>query len=807
MCLLDEALSAPRTERPTRGASAKRAAEVEMSNAVQAGPPEGLTNQEAGERLRKWGPNETPEERANAVLLALRKFWGPVPWMLELTLALELASGKIVEAVIIVGLLFLNATVSFVQESRARGALALLRQRLEVQARVRRDGCWQLVPARDLVPDDVVHVRVGDFVPADLLVLDGGVLLDQSALTGESAPVETGPGNPACAGAVVRRGEATGRVTATGGRTSFGKTAELVRTAHAPSRQEAVIFTIVKYLVAFDVVLLVVLLAYAWFSNLPWAEVLPYALILLVASVPVALPATYTLATALGALELAKRGVLATRLAAVEEASAMDVLCSDKTGTITENRLTLAVLRAYPPFSERDVLRLAALACDESTQDPIDLALLGPARDQGLLADRPPLLQFLPFDPATKRSEVRLRDGDETLHVIKGAPAVVAGLVAEGADWNGDVRELAAKGFRILAVAAGPEGRLRRAGLAALHDPPRPESAAMVRRLKDLGVRTVMVTGDGEDTARAAAAAVGIDGRVCPADALREGMGADVLEYGVFAGVLPQDKFRLIDALQRAGHVVGMTGDGVNDAPALKQAEVGIAVANATDVAKAAASLVLTRPGLADAPQAVETGRRIYQRLLTYTLNKIVKTFQIALFLTAGLIATGVFVTTPRLVLLLLFANDFVTMSLASDRASFSRKPDRWPVRALVVAALALACGWLVLSFAVFFVGRDALGLDLPRLQTLIFLLLVFTGQANVYLVRERGRFWRSVPGRWLLVFSVADVIAVSVLASEGFLMAAVPVVLILELLAAVGAYTILLDFLKVWLFRALDIA
>jgi H+-transporting ATPase len=431
-------------------------------------------------------------------------------------------------------------------------------------------------------------------------------------------------------------------------------------------------------------------------GGIPLAEIIPFALILLVASVPVALPATYTLASALGSLELARRGVLVTRLSAVEEAAAMDVLCSDKTGTITKNQLAVATVRAYSPHTEDDLLELAALACDEATQDPIDLAILDAARGRNVPVHRRQRLQFLPFDPATKRSEALVSEANGVLHVIKSAPSVVAGLTEGDPFPDADVGALAGQGCRVLAVAAGPEGRLRLAGLVALQDPPREDSQAVVRGLGDLGVRVVMVTGDGPATAQAVAAQVGIQGRTCLADGLRRGPDAPHLDCVVFAGVFPEDKFHLVQLLQQASHVVGMTGDGVNDAPALKQAEVGIAVANATDVAKAAASLVLTRPGLSDVLAAVETGRCIYQRMLTYTLNKIVKTFQIALFLSLGLLLTGVFVTTPRLILLLLFANDFVTMSLAADRVTLSRKPDRWQMRPLVVTALVLAFAWVL---------------------------------------------------------------------------------------------------------------
>jgi H+-transporting ATPase len=762
----------------------------------------GLSAQEAQERLRQYGPNAVQEERRHPLLLILHKFWSPVPWMLEATLLLELALRKSTQGVIIAILLVLNAVLSFIQERRAGNALQLLRQHLTVQARVLRDGRWQLVIAQDLVPGDVVHVRMGDLAPADMLLRDGQILVDQSALTGESAPVEAGPGSTAYAGSTVRRGEATGEVTATGRRTRFGTTAELVRTSRTPSHLEALVFRIVNYLVALDVLLVLAILVYAVVGGIPLSEIIPFALILLVASVPVALPATFTLANALGSLELARHGVLVTRLSAVEEAAAMDVLCSDKTGTITKNQLAVAMVRPWADFSEDELFELAALACDDATQDPIDLAILDAARKRNASVQQRPRLQFFPFDPATKRSEALVSGPAGVLHVVKGAPTVVAALTAGDRLPDADVEAMAGQGCRVLAVAAGPQGRLRLVGLVALQDPPREDSPAVLRSLGDLGIRVVMVTGDSAATAQAIAAQVGIHGDTCQADNLRSGDDARRLDCAVFAGVFPEDKFHLVQVFQQAGHVVGMTGDGVNDAPALKQAEVGIAVANAADIAKASASLVLTNPGLTNVLAAAQTGRRIYQRMLTYTLNKIVKTLQIALFLSLGLLLTGVFVTTPRLILLLLFANDFVTMSLAADRVTFSRQPDRWRIRPLVMIALVLALAWVVLCFAVFLLGRDVYRLDLPRLQTLVFLTLVFSGQATVYLVRERRHFWRSRPGHWLILSSVADVVVVSLLATCGVLMAPVSPLAVLALLGAVAAYLMLLDFLKTRLLR-----
>ncbi len=765
----------------------------------------GLTEAQARQRLAEEGPNELPQPRPHPVRKLLGKLWGPIPWMLEATIVLQAGLGKLGEAGVIAALLVVNAAISFVEEGRADRALDLLRKRMAPVARVQRDGAWRSIPAAELVPGDRVHLRMGDIAPADLEILDGTLLLDQSALTGESEPVEAAPSATAYAASVVRRGEATAKVTATGRKTYFGKTAELVRTARSESHLAATIFKIVRVLVAIDVVLIGLLLAYAASVGLPFRDVAPFALILLVASVPVALPATFTLATALGAAELARSGVLLTRLAAIEEAAGMDVLCTDKTGTLTENRLTLSQWQRFAAATDEELLRAAALASDSATQDPIDMALLQAAESRGLLADVPSRLTFVPFDPATRYTLAGYRGPSGEQWVAKGAPAAVAALLPAAADTAAAIERLTATGARVLAVAAGASrSQLRLAGLVALEDPPRSDSAALVRGLKELGIRVIMVTGDGAATAAVVARRVGIEAPVAPADALDHLDGDRALEYGVFARVFPQHKIALVRTLQHAGHVVGMTGDGVNDAPALKQADVGIAVSSATDVARAAAGVVLTAPGLVDALNAVRISRRIYQRMLTYTINKIMKTLEIAIFLTVGVLVTHAFVITPLLIVLLLFTNDFVTMSIATDHVGYAAHPERWHVRSLMTIGAALAALVLVLSFAVFFVGRDVFGLPLPQLQTLVFVMLVATGQGNVYLIRERDHFWRSRPSRWLLISSLVDVVLVAVMATLGVLMAPVSGWLVLALLMVVAAYLLVIDTLKVRLFRAL---
>lgn len=763
----------------------------------------GLTSREAAERLNQFGPNAVKVPRNHPIAQFLSKFWGPIPWMLEITVGLELYLGKTTEAVVIGVLLVFNAILSNLQENHAQNALDLLRKRLVLQSRVLRDGKWQIIPASDLVPDDIVHLRMGDMVPADVTLIDGQIEMDQSSLTGESVPVEGTKGETAYAGVVIQRGEATGRVIATGSKTKFGKTAELVRTAKTASHLEEIVISVVKYLILADAVLAIFVAVFSAFMQIPWHLILPYILILLVASVPVALPAMFTLTTALGAAELAHKGVLVSHLPAIEEAASMEILASDKTGTLTENRLKLTAVRPYPPFTENDVIRLSALASDEATQDPLDMAILSAARQKGIqLSDE--LIHFTPFEPEKRRSEALLHRPDSTLYkVVKGAPQTVAALSGYRGQIDEDVHSLARNGYRVLAVAMeNGGGSLKLAGLIGLQDPPREDSPRLIQALSSLGVRVVMVTGDDAQTAEAIARQVGITGTACSVKIIQGDVTKEELDCNIFAGVFPEDKIHLVKAFQKAGHIVGMTGDGVNDAPALKQAEVGIAVSNATDVAKAAASIVLTTPGLSNILSAIQTSREIYQRMLTYTLNKMIKTFQIALFLSLGFIFSREFVVTPLQMVLLLFANDFITMSIATDRVSASSKPDRWNISSLVRIALILSLPVTLLSFGFLYAANHVFHLPLAQIQTLMFVMLVFTGQANVYLVRERRHFWNSIPSRWMLLGTLVDLVLAALLATQGILMGAIPFSLIIIPLVVVVLFLLLADGLKTAVFK-----
>jgi len=765
----------------------------------------GLTAAEARARLAQFGPNAVREEKPHLFRQFLRRFWTPIPWLLEATILIQLFLGEKVEASVIAGLLVLNAVLGLLQEGRAQRALVLLRQQLHVEARVRRDGQWNTVNAEEVVPDDLVHLRQGGIIPADVRVDDGSLLVDQSALTGESAAVQIPAGKTAYAGALVRGGEATGVVTATGPHTFFGKTAELVRTAHAANRQEHEIVRVVRDLFVLNAGLMVIIFGVAHVRGLTLAYTLPLVLTILLASIPVALPATFTLAAALGSLELSKFGVLVTRLSALHDIASMTVLCTDKTGTLTRNEATVTTLRPADGFSEEQLLRAAWLASDPSGQDPVDGAVVRAAEARGLAGNGSTRLEFKPFDPATKRAEAAYREAAGVRRYTKGAPAVIAELcgVPESA-WLPREQELAARGQRVLGVATGEDGELRFAGLISLEDAVRDDSRAVVQAIHDAGVRVVMVTGDNALTALAVAAQVGIPPQVCPPADLHGDLGDGTLENGVFAGVFPEDKFKLVRAFQRQGAVVGMSGDGVNDAPALRQAEAGVAVANATDVAKAAAAIVLTRPGLADVVPAIEASRRVFQRIIAYTLNMLAKKIEMMLLLVIGFLLTGHRPLTPLLMVLIIFLNDFLTMSLTTDHMSVSTQPNQWRTRAVVTASTVIAFCKLIFSLGVFLLADYLLGLDPAHLQTLTFATLILTSQAGVYLLRERQHCWSSPPSREMLGSTLFGLGVTAAIALSGWHVPAVRPALLASVAIAAVLYFLALDWFKVWLFTRL---
>jgi len=769
-------------------------------------PPVGLTAEEAARRLAQYGRNEVAEAREDVLKKIARHLWAPVPWMLEATIMLQLAIGERIEAGLIAALLIFNVALGAFQEGRADAAVALLKQRLSLKAKARRGGRWVELAAAELVPDDIVQLSLGTIVPADMRIVDGAIALDQSMLTGESVPVEAGIGKVAYAGALVRRGEAIASVVATGSATFFGRAAELVRIAHVESAEVKAVLGLVRNLSVINAAIVIGLVAYAHAIALPTAQTISLVLTAMLSTVPVALPATFTLAAALGAKHLALKGVLLTRLSALHEAATIDVLCADKTGTLTENKIALAAVRPMREgWTADDVISYAALASSSDGRDPIDVAIGEAARAVSRRRPLPVVGKFTPFDPAAKRSEARATDsqGHEIL-IMKGAPAAIATIAPFDAAATAELETLSHAGYRTLAVASGPQGQVSLLGLIALFDPPRADSAALLGELRGLGVPTLMVTGDTAATALTVGRAIGLTGRVCSTGQIPERVTPQ--DFAIYAGVFPEEKFRLVKALQRGGHAVGMCGDGANDAPALRQAQMGIAVETATDVAKAAAGLVLTTPGLGGIVTAIKEGRAVFQRVLTYTLGIAVNKCVTLLLLVAGLALTSHAVLTPMLQALSMFTNDFVSMARTTDHATPSPQPNAWRLRNLTLAAIPLASCKFAFCLGILAFGTFRLHLNSGQIQTLTFLMLVFAGQALVYILRERGPMWSSRPSGLMMLFSLADIAVVSAVAVFGVATPALPVALVLGLLVATSAFALLLDQVKVLLLRHLPI-
>lgn len=779
--------------------------------------PAGLSSAEAARLLAELGPNEVPERRRNPVLAFLGRFWGPMPWLLELAAVLALAVGHATEAVVILVLLVVNAVIGTVQSSSARRALALLRRDLAVSVTTLRDGAWGPVPARELVVGDVVALELGQIAPTDLRVTSGGTEADLSSLTGESLPRPVGAGDELGAGAVVCRGSLRGVVTATGERSAAGRAAALVRDAAPRSRQQELLFSIVRSMMYVGVAASMAVGAYALACGRDLMDVASLVVTFLMGAVPVALPAVLAIVQAAGAMALSREGVLVTRLDSVEDAASIDVFCLDKTGTITQNRLEVTEVVPLGGHGEKDVVAAAALASDASGAQPIDAACLRRAGGADALAPGWRQVSYLPFDPERKRTEaVAEGPGGRRALLVKGAPRTVAALAgADGGELAAAVARLSERGLRAVAVAAGDGGegggRLELLGLLGLSDPPRADAAELVGRMRDLGIRPLMLTGDDVAIAREVAGEVGIGRRVRRAGELRELPAAEQLALvgasDGFAEVLPADKHLIVRLLQDAGHSVGMTGDGVNDAPALAQAELGCAVEGATDVARAAASAVLTRGGLGGIVDALTESRRSYQRMLTWVINKVTKVIEVVALFSAGYALTGEMPVSLLGMSLLVFANDFATMSIATDNVEATDSPNSWNLRSIVAAAGVLGALFAAEDLLVGWLGGAALGLAPEAAQTLVMYALVVNSQVRILTVRERGRAWASAPSAGMLVVAAAVTAGFTALVLLGWAVPAVPPAAVGLTLAVCCVGGLALDAAKVALFRRFHVA
>jgi H+-transporting ATPase len=742
----------------------------------------GLTSSEVEGRLKQYGYNEILEKKTNPIVRFASKFWGLTAWMLEVIIALSLFLQRYADLYIVTGLLVFNSVLGFFEEQKASGAVEALKEKLRVSARVLRDNAWKTVPARELVLGDIVRTRSGDFVPADMKIVKGKLGVDQSVLTGESTEAEKEPDDVLYSGSIVRRGEATGIVTSTGLRTYFGRTVQLVQLAKPKLHVENVVSNVVRWLLTIVVALIMVAAVASMFRGVSLSDLLPIVLVLLLSAIPVALPAMFTISMATGSIELAKKGVLVTRLSASEDAATMNVLCVDKTGTMTLNKLSIATVVPLNGFTEKEVIVYGALASQEANQDPIDQAFVAMARQANLIDNSIKQKSFIPFDPETRRTEAVVQKDGRDFRVMKGAVRVIAQTIGLGEGEIGEleaqVEKSAAKGYRTLAVGITQErNQSRLVGLVTMYDKPRSDSKQLIQELKDLGVSIKMLTGDALPIAKEIAKDVGLGENIIRVSDLKESITENPIravemaeESDGFAEVYPEDKYTIVKSLQAQKHVVGMTGDGVNDAPALRQAEVGIAVLNATDVAKGAASAILTSEGLTSIVDLVRNGRAIYERIHAWIMSKITRTLQIASFVVLSFALTGSYVVSAFAIVLYFFMTDFVKIALSTDNLRWSRNPDTWNITGLVKVSIVLSLLVVAESFGLLYIGLNIFHLNATdqTLDTFTFEILFYSAMFLTFNVRERGHFWNSRPSRLLLGAMVLSITAAVVITTFG---------------------------------------
>jgi H+-transporting ATPase len=746
---------------------------------------DGLTNNEVEQRLVKYGYNELVEKKVNPFLKFLSYFWGPIPAMIIVAAILSGVLQHWPDLGIILVLLIMNAVVGFREEYQADNAIAALKQKLALKAKVLRNGNWKQIAARELVPGDIIRLRIGDIIPADSKLLDGApVQVDQSALTGESLPVEHKSGDAVYSGAVIKQGEIDAIVYGTGQNTYYGTTAELVATSQPRSHLQRAVIKIADYLIAIAVFLAVVIIIVALFRGDKILVVLQFALVLTIAAVPVAMPAVLSVTMSVGARVLALKNAVVTRLVSIEEMAGVDILCSDKTGTLTEGKLTMGKPFTIDNIEPEEIILNAALASRKEDQDPIDLAIITGVKNMASLKSYKPV-HFQPFDPVHKRTEATIETNEgSTFKVSKGAVQVILSLISDTKgierEVNEAVEQFASRGFRSIAVArTDNKDSWKFMGVIPLFDPLRKDSKSMVNTARSMGINVKMLTGDQIAIAKEIGQQLDLGENIVDAsifESAKYNETSQLIETiekaDGFAQVFPEHKYHIVDVLQQHDHIVGMTGDGVNDAPALKKADAGIAVAGATDAARASADIVLMIPGLSVIIDAVKESRKIFQRMTNYAIYRIAETIRVLLFMTLSIIIFNFYPVTAIMIVLLAILNDGAILSIAYDNTRYSAKPERWNMKNVLSIATTLGIVGVFASFGMFYLGEVIFHLGRDTIQTLMYLKLSVAGHLTVFVARTRGPFWSIKPAKVLLLAVVITQLIATLVAVYGFAMA-----------------------------------
>ncbi|MBE5728281.1 plasma-membrane proton-efflux P-type ATPase [Candidatus Parvarchaeota archaeon] len=772
---------------------------------------DGLSEDEAKKRLEQYGLNEIQTKKQNVLIKFLSKFIGTIPLMLYIIIAISIVLNKYIDAYIVIGLLIFNGITSFLEEYKADNTLELLKNKLSVLVKVERGGEWKTVQSKFIVPGDIIRIRLGDIAPADCKIIESDYLsVDQSMLTGESLPVDKKTNELVFSSSVVREGEATGVVISTGKNTAFGKTAELVKIAKTRTHLEASIFRILEYLLVLDVALIAAIFIGSYFFGIQLLLVVPFSLLILLTSVPVALPAAFTVAMAYGTERLSSKNILVTKLEAIEEASTMTVICLDKTGTITKNQLSISDPIQYGKFSNVDVFRYAALASRVEDNDQIDLAIIHGAQERKIDLKDYTVKTFRPFDPSTKTSSAVVSFNGNEITVLKGFPESVMETCKLSSNdknkINSSIDEMASKGYRTIAVAYKDGSKWNFVGVIPMNDKPREDSKKLIDELRSLDLNVKMLTGDNENTAKAIAKEVDIGDNILDVSALKGKSEKEIAEIITradgFAGVYPKDKYTIVKALQDNGFHVGMTGDGVNDAPALKQAEVGIAVSNATDVAKSAADIVLTSEGIEPIVNAIKESRSIFERMITYTLKKVSRVLQTSIFLSIFFLILRFLPMRSIQLILALFLSDIGSISLSTDNELYSNHPDTWNIKVVFLVSLMFGIVAITQVSVLAYFGLNFMKLPSAQFQTFIFLIFIASMELMTLSMRERRSFWSSMPSALVLSQIIVSIAVAVILSYYGILMTAISLYAILLVMIVSILFLLLMDRVKLLAFR-----